>query len=142
MDFPKKMPEFVLVALVCLVIGYGTGAVLTERKKMVTLENSITLKWSDGVFNDPPLGAHVYLEPHMAGKSVRLRVYHGRNQPLFYMPGPIGEIDVLGTAKEAASKWSKVEWRKDGLHVGIDGNRTLLQISRDKISPAPSPAEQ
>lgn len=57
MELPKKMPEFVLVALVCLVIGYGTGAVLTERKKMVTLENSITLKWSDGVFADPSFGA-------------------------------------------------------------------------------------
>ena len=142
MALPKNFPDFVLVGLACLVIGYGTGAVLTERKKMVTLENSITLKWSDGVFDDPPLGAHVYLEPHMDGKSVRLRVYHGRNQPLFYMPGPIGEIDVVRTAKEAASKWTKVEWRKDGLHVGIDGNRTLLQIPRSKINPAQSTAGQ
>ena len=142
MELPKKMPEFVLVALVCLVIGYGTGAVLTERKNMVTFENSITHKRSDGVFDDPPLGAHVYLEPHMDGKSVRLRVYHGRNQPLFYMPGPIGEIDVVRTAKEAASKWTKVEWRKSGLHVGIDGNRTLLQIPRNEINPAQSTSGQ
>ena len=33
MALPPKLPEFVLVALVCLMIGYGTGSVLTERKK-------------------------------------------------------------------------------------------------------------
>ena len=65
MGLPKKLPEFVLVALVCLMIGYGTGTVLTERKKMVTLEHSVTLLWSDGEFDEPALGAHVFLEPHM-----------------------------------------------------------------------------
>ena len=105
MALQKKWPEFLLVALACLTIGYGTGSVLTERKNMVTLEHSVTLKWSDGVFDDPPLGAHVYLEPHMNGKSVRLRVYHGRIKPDFFQPGLNGEIDVVKTAKEAAAKW-------------------------------------
>ena len=59
MGLPKKLPEFVLVALVCLMIGYGTGTVLTERKKMVT-EHSVTLLWSDGEFDEPALGAHVF----------------------------------------------------------------------------------
>ena len=135
MALPKKLPEYILIALVCLMIGYGTGAVLTERKKMVTLEHSVTLRWSDGVFDDPPLGAHVFLEPHMDGKSVRLRVYIGRSQPQFYMPGRIGEIDVVRTAEGAAEKWGQIEWRSDGLHVGVDGNRTRLIVPHGEIKP-------
>ena len=131
----KKLPEFILVALVCLTIGYGTGAVLTERKKMVTLESSVALKWSDGVFDSPPLGAHVYLEPHMHGKSVRLRVYFGRERPQFFMPGHNGEIDVVRDAQQASSKWSNILWRSDGLHVGVDGNRTRYFVPRKKIKP-------
>ncbi len=135
MALPKKLPEYILIALVCLMIGYGTGAVLTERKKMVTLEHSVTLRWSDGVFDDPPLGAHVFLEPHMDGKSVRLRVYIGRSQPQFYMPGRIGEIDVVRTAEDAAKKWGQIEWRSDGLHVGVDKNRTRLIVPHGEIKP-------
>ena len=131
----KKLPEFILVALVCLTIGYGTGAVLTERKKMVTLESSVALKWSDGVFDSPPLGAHIYLEPHMDGKSVRLRVYFGRERPQFFMPGNNGEIDVVRDAQQASSKWSSIRWRSDGLHVGVDGNRTRYFVPRKKIKP-------
>ena len=131
----KKLPEFILVALVCLTIGYGTGAVLTERKKMVTLESSVALKWSDGVFDSPPLGAHIYLEPHMDGKSVRLRVYFGRERPQFFMPGHNGEIDVVRDAQQASSKWSNILWRSDGLHVGVDGNRTRYFVPRKKIKP-------
>ena len=52
----------------------------------------------------------------MDGKSVRLRVYIGRRQPKFFMPGRIGEIDVVRTPEEAAAKWSKIEWRPDSLH--------------------------
>ena len=131
----KKLPEFILVALVCLTIGYGTGAVLTERKKMVTLESSVALKWSDGVFDSPPLGAHIYLEPHMDGKSVRLRVYFGRERPQFFMPGHNGEIDVVRDAQQASSKWSNILWRSDGLHVGVDGNRTRYFVPRKKTKP-------
>ena len=131
----KKLPEFILVALVCLTIGYGTGAVLTERKKMVTLESSVALKWSDGVFDSPPLGAHIYLEPHMDGKSVRLRVYFGRERPQFFMPGHNGEIDVVRDAQQASSKWSSIRWRSDGLHVGVDGNRTRYFVPHKKIKP-------
>ena len=131
----KKLPEFILLALVCLTIGYGTGAVLTERKKMVTLESSVALKWSDGVFDSPPLGAHIYLEPHMDGKSVRLRVYFGRERPQFFMPGHNGEIDVVRDAQQASSKWSNILWRSDGLHVGVDGNRTRYFVPHKKIKP-------
>ncbi len=132
---PKKLSDVILAGFVCLMIGYGTGAVLTERKKMVTLEHSLTLKWSDGVFDDPPLGAHVFLEPHMNGKSVRLRVYIGRDQPQFYMPGRIGELDVTDTAEEAADKWGKLRWDSAGLHIGVNGNRTRRFIPRTQILP-------
>ena len=135
MALPKKLPEFILVSLVCLMIGYGTGTVLTERKKMVTLENSITLKWSDGIFDDPVLAAHVFLEPHMNGKSVRLRVYISRDRPQFYMPGQIGEIDVVHTPEEAVQKWGNIEWREDGLHVGVEGNHTRLHVPHADIEP-------
>ena len=135
MKRPKKLVEFILVAWVCLMIGYGTGAVLTERKKMVTLESSVALKWSDGVFDCPPLGAHIYLEPHMDGKSVRLRVYFGRERPQFFMPGRNGEIDVVRDAKQASSKWSNIRWMSDGLHVGVDGNRTRYFVPHKKIKP-------
>ena len=135
MKRPKKLAEFILVAWVCLMIGYGTGAVLTERKKMVTLENSVALKWSDGVFDGPPLGAHIYLEPHMDGKSVRLRVYFGRERPQFFMPGHNGEIDVVRDAKQASSKWSNIGCMSDGLHVGVDDNRTRYFVPHKKIEP-------
>jgi len=132
---PKKLSDVILTGFVCLMIGYGTGTVLTERKKMVTLEHSLMLKWSDGVFDDPPLGAHVFLEPHMNGKSVRLRVYIGRDQPQFYMFGRIGELDVTDTAEEAAAKWGKLRWETNGLHIGVNGNRTRRFIPRAQILP-------
>ena len=132
---PKKLSDVILTGFVCLMIGYGTGAVLTERKKMVTLEHSLTLKWSDGVFDDPPLGAHVFLEPHMNGKSVRLRVYIGRDKPQFFMPGRIGELQVTDTAEEAAAKWGKIRWKADGLHIGMNGNRTRRFIPHAQILP-------
>ena len=135
MALPKKLPEFILVALVCLMVGYGTGTVLTERKRMVTLEHSITLKWSDGIFDNPALGAHIFLQPHMNGKSVRLRIYIGREQPQFYMPGRIGEIDVVRTPEEAVRKWQHIEWREDGLHIGVEGNSTSLYIPHGDIEP-------
>ena len=135
MKHSRKIPEFFLVALVCLTIGYGTGAVLTERKQMVTLENSVALKWSDGIFDTPPLGAHIYLEPHMDGKSVRLRVYFGRERPQFFMPERNGEIDVVRDAKQASSKWSNIRWMSDGLHVGVDDNRTRYFVPHKKIKP-------
>ena len=132
---PKKLSDVILTGFVCLMIGYGTGAVLTERKKMVTLEHSLPLNWSDGVFDDPPLGAHVVLEPHMNGKSVRLRVYIGRDKPQFFMPGRIGELEVTDTAEEAAAKWGKIRWEADGLHIGVNGNRTRRFIPRAQILP-------
>ena len=132
---PKKLSDVILAGFVCLMIGYGTGAVLTERKKIVTLEHSLILKWSDGVFDDPPLGAHVFLEPHMNGKSVRLRVYIGRDQPQFYMPGRIGELGVTDTAEEAAAKWGELRWDTDGLHIGVNGKRTRRFIPRAQILP-------
>ena len=33
---PEKLPEYVLIAFACLLIGYGTGAVLTARKNTLT----------------------------------------------------------------------------------------------------------
>ncbi len=118
-------------------IGYGTGAVLTEREKMVPPWNTVALKWSGGVSNGPPLGAHVYLEPHMNGKSVRLRVYIGRKRPKFFMPerNRNGEIDVVSDAKQASRKWSNIHWRNDGLHVGVDGNKTRLIVPYKIIKP-------
>ena len=137
MAAPKKWPEFLLVGLVCLMIGYGTGSVITERKKMVTLENSIAVKWSDGIFDDPPLGAHIFLEPYMAdgirGKSVRLRVYLGRDKPDFFMPGPNGQIDIVKPPEEAAGKWSNIRWTEKGLHLGGDDNASTKFFPRSEI---------
>ncbi len=125
MTLPRNWPEMLLVALVCLFIGYGTGAVLIERKRMVTLERTLTSQWSDAasLTLSPPRCAHVYLEPHMNGVSVRLRVYHGRKQPLFYEHG---EFDVQKTPAAAARKWGALRWTKKGLHVGTEANATLF----------------
>ncbi len=71
----------------------------------------------------------------MDGKSVRLRVYIGRTQPQFFMPGHIGEIDVVDSAEDAAKKWAQIQWRRDGLHLGVDGNRTRLIVLRKDIKP-------
>ena len=137
MSKSKRWPELVLVAIVGLMIGYGTGSVITERKKMVTLEHSVALKWSDGVFDDPPLGAHVYLEPYMdgnmKGKSVRLRIYMGREKPDFLLPGSNGEIDVVKTAAEASAKWGRIRWTPEGLHLGGDDNRSAKFFPRETI---------
>jgi len=51
------------------------------------------------------------------------------------MPGRIGEIDVVRTPEDAATKWSQIEWREDGLHVGVDGNRTRLFVPQEDIKP-------
>ena len=71
----------------------------------------------------------------MDGKSVRLRVYIGRSQPKFFIAWRIGEIDVVRTPEDAATKWSQIEWREDGLHVGVDGNRTRLFVPLEDIKP-------
>jgi len=135
MAAPKKLPEFILVTLVCLLIGYGTGTVLTERSHMVTPETTIALEWSDGIIDDPPMGAHVYLEPHMDGKSVRLIIHIGRGEPAFFQETHNGEIDVVADAKAAAAKWSAVHWTPEGLHLGADGNKSRHFIPRESIKP-------
>jgi hypothetical protein len=63
---------------------------------------------------------------------VRLRVYLGRIRPDFFLPGLNGEIDVVKTPEEAATKWSTIRWNPDGLHLG-DGNRTHKFFPRAKI---------
>ena len=135
MAAPKKLAEFILVALVCLMIGYGTGTVLTERAHMITPETTIALEWSDGIIDAPPMGAHIYLEPHMDGKSVRLIVHIGRGEPAFYQESHNGEIDVVANSKAAAAKWSVVRWTPEGLHLGRDGNKTRHFIPRASIKP-------
>jgi hypothetical protein len=135
MAAPKKLAEFILVALVSLMIGYGTGTVLTERSHMITPETTIALEWSDGIIDDPPMGAHIYLEPHMDGKSVRLIVHIGRGEPAFFQESHNGEIDVVADAKTAAEKWSVAQWTAEGLHLGQDGNKTRHFIPRASIKP-------
>ena len=115
MGLPKKLPEFVLVALVCLMIGYGTGTVLTERKKMVTLEHSVTLLWSDGEFDEPLWVLMSFWNRTWTANPCDCACTSAAANPSF-MPGRIGEIDVVRTPEEAAAKWSKIEWRPDGLH--------------------------
>lgn len=134
MALPRNWPEILLVAVVCLFIGYGTGAVLTDRKQMVTLERTLVSQWSDavGLAASPPRCAHVYLEPHMNGVSVRLRVYLGRDQPKFYNHG---EFDVQKNVASAARKWGQLNWTTKGLHVGTEANATLF-IPHTKMTPA------
>lgn len=125
---PKKLPEYVLIAFACLLIGYGTGAVITASKNSLTLGDTMAVKWSDGVHDSPAYGAHVYLVPYMSndfrGLAVRLQVYigHDKRQQQFTAEHHLG---LVKNQDEGARHWSKVRWEKDGLHVG-EGNETLF----------------
>ena len=62
------------------------------------------------------------------------RVYWPQPTQIFHACR-IGEIDVVRTPEDAATKWSQIEWREDGLHVGVDGNRTRLFVPLEDIKP-------
>ena len=133
---PKKFPEYVLIAFACLLIGYGTGAVVSAKRNSLTLSETVSVKWSDGVLDGPAYGAHVYLDPYMTndfrGLAVRVRVFIGRDQheQKFSAPHHLG---LARTQGEAVRQWGNIRWANDGLHLG-EGNRSVF-IPVHKIKP-------
>ena len=128
MALPEKLPEYVLIAFACLLIGYGTGAVLTARKNTLTLCDTVAVKWSDGIHETPAYCAHVYLVPYMSndfrGLAARLQVYIGRDpgKQQFTAEHHLG---LVKDQSEGARSWGKLRWEKDGLHLG-EGNDTMF----------------
>ena len=136
MVFPKNLPEFVLIAFTCLLIGYGTGAVISARKNSLTLGETVAVKWSDGIHSNPAYGAHVYLDPYMTnnfrGHAVRLRVFIGRKEyeQKFTAPHHLG---LAKTQDEAVRQWGNLRWAQEGLYVGANNQTTFISV--DKITP-------
>ncbi len=136
MALPLKFPEYVLIAFACLLIGYGTGAVVSARRNSLTLDETVAVKWSDGVHDGPAYGAHVYLDPYMTndfrGLAVRVRVFIGRekHEQKFSTPHHLG---LTRTQAEAVRQWGNIRWANDGLHLG-EGNHSVL-IPIHKIKP-------
>ena len=134
--FPKNLPEFVLIAFTCLLIGYGTGAVISARKTSLTLGETVAVKWSDGIHSNPAYGAHVYLDPYMTnnfrGHAVRLRVFIGRKEyeQKFTAPHHLG---LAKTQDEAVRQWGNLRWAQEGLYVGANNQTTFISV--DKIKP-------
>ena len=125
-----------LIAFTCLLIGYGTGAVVSARKNSLTLGETVAVKWSDGVHNNPVYGAHVYLDPYMTnnfrGHAVRLRVFIGRQEygQKFTAPHHLG---LAKTQDEAVRQWGSLRWSLEGLYVGANNQTTFISV--DKITP-------
>ena len=136
MAFPKNLPEFVLIAFTCLLIGYGTGAVISARKNSLTLGETVAVKWSDGIHSNPAYGAHVYLDPYMTnnfrGHAVRLRVFIGRKEyeQKFTAPHHLG---LAKTQDEAVRQWGNLRWAQEGLYVGANNQTTFISV--EKIKP-------
>ncbi len=127
------------MAGVCLMIGYGTGAVLGIRKHSLGLGDTLAVAWSDGVGDATIYGAHVYVEPHMDGKTrglaVRLRVFIGRDKRTQRFTAR-HELGVVGTHAEALSKWGRAAWSADGLRVGaVPGAEFFLP--KERLVPQP-----
>ena len=130
---PKKWPEYLMIAVACLFIGYGTGAVITERKRLITFDKTISLQWSGKEsYGGNPCGAHVYVVPHPKGYAVRARIYKSRILPISQ---DCGDIGYTSTPEEAAEKWAIIRWETDGLHIGTGTNAFFLP--RAKIEPHP-----
>ena len=136
MALAKNLPEFVLIAFTCLLIGYGTGAVISARKNSLTLGETVAVKWSDGIHSNPAYGAHVYLDPYMTnnfrGHAVRLRVFIGRKEyeQKFTAPHHLG---LAKTQDEAVRQWGNLRWAQEGLYVGANNQTTFISV--DKIKP-------
>ena len=133
---PKNLPEYVLVAFTCLLIGYGTGAVISTRKNSLTLGETVAVRWSDGIHNDPAYGAHVYLDPYMTnnfrGHAVRLRIFIGReeHEQKFTAPRHLG---LAKTQDEAVRQWGGLQWTREGLYIGANNQTTFIPL--DQITP-------
>ncbi|MBR89918.1 MAG: hypothetical protein CMO66_01410 [Verrucomicrobiales bacterium] len=131
MALPKHFAEYFLIGFVCLLIGYGTGAVISTRKNSMTLGDTVAVKWSDGIRDNPSYGAHIFLTPYMTNKfrghAVWLQVYIGRKNEgqRFTLPHRLG---LAKTPDLAARQWSRIEWLKNGLHVGEGNHSTFIPI--------------
>ena len=137
MRLPQKLPEFILVAGVCLLIGYGTGAVLGIRKHAMKLGDTIAVAWSDGALAGPIYGAHVYLDPYMDGETrghaVRVRVFIGRDKRTQQFTAR-HELGVVKTPAEAIAKWGRAHWAADGLRVGTAPGKEFF-LPKEKLVP-------
>ena len=81
------------------------------------------MSWGDGKYGSAFYGAHVYLEPTSNGYSVQARVYIGRGNDYFH---DCGELGTAQSDSEAVTKWGKIDWREDGLHIGNSTNEFFL----------------
>ena len=133
MALPKNLPEYVLIAFACLLIGYGTGTVITARKNSLTLGETVSVKWSDGIHDTPAYCAHVYLDPYMTnnfrGHAARLIVFLGRDKPnqKFTTPHHLG---LAKNQSEATKKWGNLRWERDGLHIGEGNTSAFISINK------------
>jgi len=130
---PKNISEYVLIAFACLLIGYGTGAVISARKNSLTLGETVAVKWSDGIHDTPAFCAHVYLDPYMTnnfrGHAARVIIFSGRDKynQKFTSPHHLG---LAKNQSEAIQKWGNLRWELDGLHVGEGNKSSFIPLSK------------
>lgn len=120
------------IAAMPFVVAVWTGTVVSTYAWTVTdndrsaddTEQVVAMRWGDGKYGRAFYGAQVYLQPTHGEYVVRARVHLGRGNGYFHDCGVIGKAK---TAEEAVEKWSAIEFRDDGLHIGVGANGYFLR---------------
>ncbi len=119
----------VILALFVGVLGYW----LCDWQSYANRERPLAMEWGDNSSRPTPLGAKVTLEPEAHGYSVHAIVLmssEGIDGDIFRFHD-FGKIAHVASAEEAARKFGKIEWRKDGLHIGpFFGRRDIIEHDR------------
>ncbi|MBI3880518.1 MAG: hypothetical protein HY301_10720 [Verrucomicrobia bacterium] len=119
----RRFVPFFVIAVVALLVGFVVGWIQAGSVSATRLERVVAMRWGDGKYGPSFYGAHVYLEPVTSGYSVRARIYIGRGNDYFYDCGELGKVQ---TDSEAVARWSAIDWREDGLHIGSGTNHYFL----------------
>jgi hypothetical protein len=131
---PRRSIAFAITALP-FVAALWAGSVASTYAWTVPQDSSgdnveqiVAMRWGDGKYGQAFYGAQVYLQPSDGEYVVRARVHIGRGNGYFHDCGPIGRTK---TAEEAVGKWSAIEFRDDGLHIGVGPDAYFLR--RDEL---------
>ena len=100
-------------------VGMFVNAEAAEKRRA----NLVAVAWGDGSVGPAFYGAYVELEPISSGYSVQAYIAIGRGNQFYRDCGEIGRV---ATAEEAVARWSKIEWREDGLHIGNGADQYFL----------------
>lgn len=109
--------------LISMGVAFFVGMFVEGASSQDARDRLIGVAWGGGRYGPAFYGAYVEIVPVDTGYSVQayIRIGHGMN----YVQD-CGELGRVKTREEAVARWSRIEWRADGLHIGQGSDEYFL----------------